>query len=131
MRRQWHMPGPSSSGQRRLVLPAGNKPCLLAGSVIELWEEMKCYLSFSDEDVFKGVALLEEAPVIPSEEATPRGTQPTPADTPVKEAAVDMTMESYAEKRPPNKFPGWEKVLHPSRFVVTAGEIPPLSKGPR
>ena len=115
----------------KVDLPTGSKPCLLVGSVIELWEEMKCYLSFSDEDVFKGVALPKEAPIIPSEEATPGGTQPTPADTPVKEAAVDITMEPDAEKRPPDKFPGWEKVLHPSRPIVTAGEIPPLSKGPR
>ena len=101
------------------------------GSIIELWEEMKCYLSFSDEDVFKGVALLEEAPIIPPEEVAPGGTQPTPANIPVKEAAVDMTMEPTVEKRPPNKFPGWEKVLPPSRPIVTTGQIPPLWYRPK
>ena len=102
----------------KVNLPTRGKPCLLAGSVIELWEEMKCYLSFSDKDVFKGVAL-------------PESTQPIPAGTPVKEATMDMTMEPTAEKRPLNKFPGWEKVLHPSRPVVPTGQIPPLLKGPR
>ena len=31
-------------------LPTGGKPCHLVGSIVELWEEMKCYISFSDEE---------------------------------------------------------------------------------
>ena len=42
--------------------PTGGKPHLLAGSMVGLREEMKCYVSFSDEDVFNGVALLEKPP---------------------------------------------------------------------
>ena len=91
------------------------------GSMIELWEEMECYLFFSDEDVFKGIAPPEETSIIPPEEVTPQNTQPTPASSPMKKTAVDMTMEPDVEKRPPNKFPGWEKVLCPSRPVVAAG----------
>ena len=60
----------------------GGKPCLLVGRVVELWEEMKCYVSFSDEDVFNGIALLEETPIIPPKEATSESTQPTPANPP-------------------------------------------------
>ena len=86
---------------------------------------MKCYLSFSDEDVFHGVALPEETPIIPPKEVMPQSTQPVPAITPVKKAA----MEPAAKKRPPNQFPGWEKVLHPSRPIVTTGETLPLSRG--
>ena len=56
-------------------LPTRDKPCLLAGSIMELWEEMRCYVSFSDEDVFSSVALLEETPIIPPEEAMPKGAQ--------------------------------------------------------
>ena len=41
-------------------LPTQGQPCLLAGSVVELREEMKHYISFPDEAVFSGVALLEE-----------------------------------------------------------------------
>ena len=115
----------------KVDLPTGGKPCLLAGSILELQDEMKSYLSFSNEDVFKGVALPEEAPIIPPKEVTPGGAQPTPANIPVKEAAVDTTMELTVEKRPPNKFLGWEKVQHPSRPTVATGQIPPLSKDPR
>ena len=113
----------------KVNLPTEGKPCLLAGSMIELWEEMECYLSFSDKDVFKGVAPPEETSVIPPEEVTPQSAQPTPAGTPTKETAMDTTVEPAAEKRPPNNFPGWEKVLHSSRPVVAAREIPHLSRG--
>ena len=92
---------------------------------------MSYYLSFSNEDVFKGIAPPEETSVIPPEEVTPQSTQPTPAGALTKEAIVDTTMEPAVEKRPPNKFPGWEKVLHPSRPVVVTGQIHPLSRGPR
>ena len=112
-------------------LPTRGKPHLLVGSIVELWEEMKCYFSFSEEDVFSGVALLEEPPIIPPKEATPKGTQPTPANPPVKEVTVDVTMEPTAEKKCPNQFPGWEKVLHPSRPIIATGKIPPLLRGPK
>ena len=52
--------------------PTGGKPGLLVGSIVELREEMKCYASFSDEDVFNGVALLEEIPINPPKEALPK-----------------------------------------------------------
>ena len=80
---------------------------------------------------FKGIAPPEETSIIPPEELTPQSVQPTPAGAPTKEAAVDMTMEPAAEKRPPNKFSGLEKVLHPSRPVVAVGEISPVPRGPR
>ena len=34
-------------------LPTGGQPHQLAKSVKELWEEMKCYLSFLDREVLK------------------------------------------------------------------------------
>ena len=64
----------------KVDLPAGGKPHLLVGCIVELWEEMKCYVSFTDEDVFNGIALPEETPIIPPKEATPENTQPTLAD---------------------------------------------------
>ena len=39
-------------------LPTQGQPHLLVGSIVELREEMKCYVSFSDQDVFSGMALL-------------------------------------------------------------------------
>ena len=107
--------------------PMGGKPYLLEGSVVELWEEMKCYISFSDEDVFDGMALLEEIHVVTAEEATIKSTMPTLADPP----AADVTLGLTEEKRPLNKFPGWEKVLCPSRPIVATGQIPPPSRSPR
>ena len=45
----------------KVNLPTQGQPCLLAGSVLELREEMKCYVSFPDEAVFSSVALPEES----------------------------------------------------------------------
>ena len=41
-------------------LPAGGEPHLLSKSVLELREEVKWYLSFTNEEVFWGVALPEK-----------------------------------------------------------------------
>ena len=112
-------------------LPTEGQPHLLAGSIVELREEMKCYISFSDEDVFSGIALPEESPTTPPKEATPVGTQPTPPDSPIKETTMNITMEPIAEKKPLNQFPGWEKMLHSSRPVVAPGQISPLLRGPK
>ena len=52
--------------------PTQGQPCLLAGSVLELREEMKCYVSFTDKDVFSGEALPEEPSITQLKETTPR-----------------------------------------------------------
>ena len=44
---------------------------------------------------------------------------------------MGMAKESIVEKRPPMKFLGWEKVLHPSQPMVAAGQIPCLLRGLR
>ena len=108
-------------------LPTQGEPCLLAGSIVELREEMKCYVSFSDEDIFRCVALPEEPPVTQSKEAAPKSAQPAQADSPVKEAVVKVTKESTKREKLPNQFPGWKEVIHLSRPVVATGQIPPLS----
>ena len=95
--------------------PAGGGPRLLAESVKELIEEVKWYLSFSDEEVFWGVAL-------PKKEE----------DQSLKSLSTDVVKapcepESTTERRSP-KFLGWEKFLHPSQAVVAAGEISQPSK---
>ena len=103
----------------------------LVGSIVELQEEMKCYISFSDEDVFDGIALPEETPITAPKEATTKSAPPTPANPPVKEATMDSTIEPGVEKRSLNKVPGWEKVLHPSRPIVATWQTSPLSRGLR
>ena len=80
----------------------------------ELQEDMRCYLTFSDEDVFKGIAIPEETSAIQTEEDDPQSAMSTPVSTPEEEDTAGMGRESIAEKRPQNKFPGWEKVIHPS-----------------
>ena len=109
-------------------LPTQGQPCLLVGSVVELRKEMKCYISFTDEDIFGGVALLEESPITQPKEATPESAQPIQANSPVKEATSEVTKEPTREEKPLNWFPGWEKVLHPSRPVVDTGQIPPIKR---
>ena len=94
-------------------LPAIGKPCLLVESVKELREGLKCYLSFSDEEVFKGLALPEETSAALVEEAIPQRMGTMPASTPKVGAIVRATEEPAVEKRTP-KFLGWKKVLHPS-----------------
>ena len=64
--------------------PTQGQPCLLAGSAVELREEMKYYVSFTDEDVFSGMALPEESPITQTKEATPEGAQPRQAISPVR-----------------------------------------------
>ena len=99
------MPGPSSTGQRKLI-------CLLAEEVKELREEVKWYLSFSDEEVFQGVVLPEK-----EEDQKPKTLS----------AKSPYVPESTKERRGP-KFLGWEKGLHPFWPEMAAGEIPPTSK---
>ena len=68
--------------------PTQGQPCLLAGSIVELREEMKCYVCFPDEAVFSGVALLEEPSTTQPKEAIPKSAQPMQTNSPVEEAAM-------------------------------------------
>ena len=82
--------------------PAGGELQLLAKSMLELREVVKWYLSFTDKEVFQGVALPEK------EEK----------ESPETLAAVGIPKVSHMLEPPPEerapKFLGWEKVLHPS-----------------
>ena len=75
---------------------------------------------------------------------SPRGTlndptkgscpQECPTNTgqlPVKEAIAKVTEEPTEKEKPPNWFPGWREVLHPSRLIVATGQIPPPLRGPK
>ena len=104
-------------------LPTGGKPHLLAESVKELWEEMRCYLSFSDEEVFEGMTPPEEMSTSPNKKAEPQSTAITPAVAPEVQAITKAAGELAAERKSP-KFPGWEKVLHPSNLWWLQGRYP-------
>ena len=127
-RRWWHTPWLFSSGQRRpICLPEVNHTFWQGAYWSSGGDELLCLLLWWG--CIQWCGSPGGTPVIPPEEATPKGTQPTLADPPVKEATVDIAMESTAEKKPLNQFPGWEKVLHPSRPIVAARQIPPLLRG--
>ena len=83
--------------------------------MIELREEVKWYLSFTNEEVFQGVALPEE-----EEDESPKTLS-------TNVPKVPCVLETTPERRGP-KFLGWEKVLQPSQPVVSTGEIPQPSK---
>ena len=81
-------------------LPAGGEQCLLAKTILELREEVKWYLSFTDEEVFQGVALPKKE----EEHSLQSGVS-------MDLTKVDHVPEPMPEGRAP-KFLGWEKVLH-------------------
>ena len=109
--------------------PTGGQPHLLAESVKELWEEMRCYLSFSDKEVFKGVTPLEEVSTNSAEEAKPHSMTTVPTIAPKEQTTREASLGPVVERKSP-KFPRWEKVLHPSWPVMAAGQVPHPSKSP-
>ena len=70
-------------------LPARGEPRLVAKSVLELREEVRWYLSFTDEEVFQGVALPKE-----EEEESPQTCGPT--DFPEAPHMPDPVLERRA-----------------------------------
>ena len=86
-------------------LPTRGKPHLLAESILKLWKEVRWYLTFTDEEVFWGIAIP--------------GTEDIPESPP-------QSKPEPKERTP--KFIGWDKVLHPSWLVVAAREIPKLTR---
>ena len=100
-------------------LPAIGEPHLLARSVLELREEVRWYLSFTNEEVFQGVALPKE-----EEEESLQTSGAT--NLPKAPCMPEPALERRAQK-----FVGWEKVLHPSQPVVATGDIPHPTKTPR
>ena len=106
-------------------LPTQGQPHLLVGSVLELREEMKCYVSFPDKAVFSGMALPEGSLTMWPEETTPKNTQPAYVNSPAEEAAVKATEEDPPEGNSPQIDslgggrcyipPGWS--LPPGRFL--------------
>ena len=97
----------------KVDLPTGGRPCLLAEGVKELWEEMRCYLSFLDEEVFKGMVPPEEMSTILPVEADPQSARTTSAGTPEEEATMGMDREPAVEKRPLSSLVGRRCYIHP------------------
>ena len=87
----------------------------------ELRREVGFYLSFTDEEVFQGVDLPEE------EGSKPSAPTATATDTPGATTAV----ETLPIRRAAPYYARWDTVLHPSRPVIAAGEVPQLTAAPR
>ena len=73
----------------------------------ELREEMRCYLSFTDYEVFKGVVPLEETLTDPVEESQLVSEMVMMVAAP-KESATKKTPQELAQGRKCPKFPIWE-----------------------
>ena len=71
----------------------------------------------------------KEMSTIPTEEANPKSAT-MPASNLKEPVTAKVVREPAAERKSP-KFLGWEKVFHPSKHVVAAGQIPHLTGGPR
>ena len=117
-------------------------PCLLARSFLELCEMMEQHVSFSDDIVLGSVALLEGFFRNQAELTISRDGLPTSSDVPTNEVAMEeaapiggpvkeptmswVLHEEWAKiEAPSNQFSSWEKVLHPSQLVTTAGWASP------
>ena len=91
--------------------PGGGRPHLLVESVKELQEKMRCYLSFSDEEVLKGVIPPGETSALSTEEADLQSAM-TSAGTPEEEATAGAARETAVERGSP-KFLGLGEDITP------------------
>ena len=98
-------------------LPARGEPSLLARSVLELQEEVRWYLSFTNKEVFKGLALPEE-----EEEESPQ----TPGPTNLPKAPC--MPEPAPEKEPQSSWDGRRCYTHPGQWwlLETSLDLPEL-----
>ena len=90
---------------------------------MELRREVGFYLSFTDEEVFRGVDLPEKEESCPMAPTTANiiTTTDIPSTTDVLE--IPPVPKPMPEKKAP-QYARWKKVLHPSQPVLAAGEIP-------
>ena len=120
---------------------------------------MKCYISFPDDAILGGVALLEGFLKDQLDTIISGSAQPASANPPIEQVAareVTLAKEAAVEEaasigRPqegpstsqtpsgeptrreslPIQFPMWKEVLHPSRPVTATWQVPPLSQESR
>ena len=78
-------------------LPSLGQPHLLAGSVLELREVMKCYVSFHDNAMFGSMALPEGSLTDQPEATASRSAQPASTNSAIEEvAAEEVTLAGEA-----------------------------------
>ena len=84
---------------------------------------MRCYLSFTDHEVFEGIIPLEATIPDPVKESHLASKTDMIVNVP-KESMTRETPQELAQERKCPKFPRWEKVLHPSWPVAVVGKPP-------
>ena len=84
--------------------PKRDQPCLLVENVAELRREVGFYLSFRDEEVFRGIDLPKEEGSNPS--------VPIAATTDAHGTTDTSEVPSMLKVAP--KYGGWDMVVHPS-----------------
>ena len=82
-----------------------------------------------DQEVLEG--MIPPGETIPDlvGESHPASKMDMMVNVPKKSAARETPLEMAQERKSP-KFPGWEKVLHPSRPVAVIGKPPCPSRSP-
>ena len=70
-------------------LPMPGQPCLLARCVLKLRETMEWYISFSNDTILDGVALLEGFLKDQTKLTIPRDALPAFSNVPTKEVAME------------------------------------------
>ena len=127
---------------KRANPPMLGGPSLLVRCVLKLHKMMEWYISFSSDIVLGSVALLEGFFRNQAKLTVSRNALPASADLPTDEVAMEKvasiggpleepTMPQVLHEEwagveaPPNQFPGWKKVLHPSQLVATVGPTSP------
>ena len=90
----------------------------MAESVKELREEMRCYLSFTDHEVFEGMIPPEETIPDPVKESHLASEMDMIVDVP-KESATRKTLQGLDQERKCPKFPdGRRSYIHPSQWQL-------------
>ena len=108
------MPKPSSFGWRKpICLLRANHALLVAESILELKEEMKCYVSFPDKAITSSVVLPEEPSTTQPKDSCPRSGQTRQTDSPVEEATAKITEELTKKEQPPESVPWVEGGVTP------------------
>ena len=75
---------------------------------------MGCYLCFSDEEGFKGVAPLEEMSAGPAKKAEPHSMATMPVGAPEVQATTKAAGEPAAERSPLSSPVGRKYCTHPN-----------------
>ena len=115
----------------KVNLPTQGQQCLLVGSVLELMEEIKHYVSFCDEAIFNGMGLPEGSLTTQSEETTPKNAQPAYVDPPTEEATMKILKRNKLDGISSQiDSLGGRRCYTPTGWLLPLGRFLPSLKAP-